>query len=182
MKKPALNDDLSKRITEVKLDLELSRKLIQEQIALSQKAKKDTEYLKAEVIPILEHTLKLYELNKQETEEKIENMREELGLLRSSMKRVASEIMPKLVENCKHNCEPSDHSKITRKVLSSSPKAATRVRHEAVAKQRPKSSVSIIGKISSRTPRSKNYIPSYLRLRKSLNASTVKSPRQKSDN
>jgi hypothetical protein len=89
---------------------------------------KEKEYIKKKVIPVLENTLKLYEKNKAECSERIEELKEEL---RKKIKRAET-----------HSASPVSSK-------SSSTKSLQVMKTE-------------VTKLSSKVPKTKAYMPSYL--------------------
>ncbi|OMJ83756.1 hypothetical protein SteCoe_15233 [Stentor coeruleus] len=105
----------------------LQQKLIETETQASEIIK-EKDYIKKKVIPVLESTMKLYEKNKSESEDKIEELR---GELRNRCKRSET-----------HSASPVSSKSSSAKILSS-------IKTE-------------ITKLSTKTPRTKTYMPSYL--------------------
>lgn len=105
----------------------LQQKLIETETQASEIIK-EKDYIKKKVIPVLENTLKLYEKNKSESEDRIEELR---GELRNRCKRSET-----------HSASPVSSK-------SSSAKSLPSIKTE-------------VTKLSTKTPRTKAYMPSYL--------------------
>ncbi|CAG9326847.1 unnamed protein product [Blepharisma stoltei] len=169
------------RIADLENKIEKVRTEIEEQVSISQKAKSESEYFKKDVIPVLEKTLQLYEINKQETEEQVKEMRKELGLLRKGIRKSGNESIAKIDDfesHCHHDeALIESNNAQSKKVILRSPKATTKIKKDerSLTKVKPEASASILSKITARVPRAKNYCPSYLRHRKSNNGLAVNS-------
>ncbi|CAG9323275.1 unnamed protein product [Blepharisma stoltei] len=162
------------RVFELEEEYEELKKELETQIIVAEESLRERDYLKSEVIPVLERTLHLYEQNKTEMEEEIAELKGEMRLLKRSVERVR----PSYVDDdeMEHHAKSLYVEVSSRKTLvTPSPKIVPKgIKNEAsFSSSRPVSRGSMIQNVT-RTPRAKIYIPSYLRHKKSATNSARK--------
>lgn len=170
-----VSEDLSESmLAELEEQLEDSKREIENHNQNIYEYERERDYLKKEVIPVLERTLHLYEQNKLEMEEELAEIKSELRLYRKSVER-------------KRTDKPEDeYSNQTLSLFSELPprNSASTPSSKVVNKKATKTEISFnstrplsrgsVSKNVSRTPRAKTYIPSYTRHKKSATTSARK--------